>query len=127
TPITAVAESASSPRETPAAKEAPTSDNRDRRRSKSDDPALQGSTGKLYRLFEGTILETVLTNRLDGSFAGPVNVMVTSNVYSHDRQQLLIPQGTRVLGEVEKVSGVSQQRLAVLFHRLIMPDGYVHS
>jgi type IV secretory pathway VirB10-like protein len=127
TPVTAVVESASSPRETAATKEAPTSDNRDRRRSKSDDPALQESTGKLFRLFEGTILETVLTNRLDGSFAGPVNVMVTSNVYSHERQQLLIPQGTRILGEVEKVSGVSQQRLAVFFHRLIMPDGYAHS
>ena len=99
----------------------------DQRRLRADDPSLQEAEGPLYRLFEGTIVETVLTNRLDGNFAGPVNVMVTTNVYSHDSQQLLIPQGTRVLGQVEKVSGVGQQRLAVFFHRLIMPDGYVHS
>ena len=97
------------------------------KRVQVEDSALQEADGKLYRLFEGTLLETVLTNRLDGSFAGPVNVIVTTNVYSHDRQELLIPQGTRVLGEVEKVSSTGQQRLAVFFHRLIMPDGYVHS
>lgn len=99
----------------------------DRRISRAEDPSLQQAQGKLYRLFEGTIVETVLTNRLDGNFSGPVNVMVTTNVYSHDRQRLLIPQGTRVLGQVEKVAAVGQQRLAVVFHRLIMPDGYVHS
>jgi type IV secretion system protein VirB10 len=77
-----------------------------------------------YRLFEGTVLEAVLTNRLDGSFSGPVNCMVTTNVYSQDGQHLLIPQGSRVLGEVHKVDSFSQERLAVSFHRLIMPDGY---
>src|SRR5438309_1235022 len=36
----------------------------------------------------------------------------------------LIPQGSRVLGEVRKVETFGQERLAVIFHRLIMPDGY---
>lgn len=75
-------------------------------------------------LFEGTILESVLTNRLAGSFSGPVNCMVTTNVYSHDHNLLIIPQGSRVLGEAKRVAEQQQQRLAVIFHRLIMPDGY---
>lgn len=79
---------------------------------------------KEYRLFEGTVIETVLTNRLDASFSGPVNCLVTTDVYSHDRQHLLIPQGTRILGDVRKVDAFEQQRLAVTFHRLIMPDGF---
>jgi type IV secretory pathway VirB10-like protein len=45
-------------------------------------------------------------------------------MYSHDRMRLLIPQGTRVLGTVSRVEAQGQQRLAVAFHRLIMPDGY---
>ena len=85
---------------------------------------LDRAEGKQYRLFEGTVLETVLTNRLDGDFSGPVNCMVTTNVYSHDGQHLLIPQGSRVLGEVRRVETFGQERLAVFFHRLIMPDGY---
>ena len=81
-------------------------------------------SSRQFRLFEGTILETVLTNRLEGSFSGPVNAMVTTDVYAPDHETLLIPQGTRVLGEVRKVETAGQQRLAVVFHRLIMPDGY---
>jgi type IV secretion system protein TrbI len=88
------------------------------------DPSLQKADGKTYRLFEGTIVETVLTNRLEGSFNGPVNCLVTTDVYSHDDQHLLIPKGTRVLGEVKRNDAFGQQRLAVAFHRLIMPDGY---
>lgn len=81
-------------------------------------------TGKLHRIFEGTIFETVLTNRINGSFAGPINTMLTTNVYSHDHQTLLIPQGTRCLGNVSAVNSSNQQRLYVAFHRCIMPDGY---
>ena len=80
--------------------------------------------GKTYILFEGTILETALINRLDGSFSGPVECLLTNDVYSHDRQHLLIPAGTKILGEAKKVEAFGQTRLAVVFHRLIMPDGY---
>jgi len=81
-------------------------------------------SGKLYRIFEGTILETVLTNRINGAFAGPINTMVTTDIWSHDHQHLLIPQGTRCLGSVSAVNSSQQQRLFVGFHRCIMPDGF---
>ncbi len=77
-----------------------------------------------YKLYEGDVIEAVLTNRLEGSFAGPVNCMVTVNVYSRDGQHRLIPQGTRVLGEAKQVQDQNQERLAVIFHRMIMPDGF---
>lgn len=93
-------------------------------KARERDRDLDRSAGKTYRLFEGTVIEAVLTNRLDGSFSGPVNGLVTTQVYSHDRHKLLIPQGSRVLGEVRRVETLGQQRLAVSFHRLIMPDGY---
>jgi type IV secretion system protein VirB10 len=92
--------------------------------SSASDISSDSKTDPKYRLYEGTVFETVLTNRLDGAFSGPVNCMVTTNVYSHDGQHLLVPQGTRVLGEVRKVESFGQSRLAVAFHRLIMPDGY---
>lgn len=86
--------------------------------------AFNASTGKTYVVFEGTILESLLINRLNGTFSGPVNCLVTTDVYSHDRQHLIIPAGTKVLGEAKKVDAFGQQRLAVFFHRLIMPDGF---
>ena len=44
-------------------------------------------------LLEGTVIDTVLTNRLDGSRAAPVNCLVTNPVYSHSGQHVLIPAG----------------------------------
>jgi len=82
------------------------------------------AAGKTYILFEGTVLESVLINRLDGQFSGPIECLLTNDIYSHDRQHLLIPAGSKVLGETKKVDAFGQTRLAVLFHRLIMPDGY---
>jgi type IV secretory pathway VirB10-like protein len=82
------------------------------------------STGPLYKVFEGSVLETILTNRLQGEFTGPVNVMVTTDLWSHDHQHVLLPQGTRVIGEAGRVNTSGQRRLAVVFHRIIMPDGY---
>jgi type IV secretion system protein VirB10 len=82
------------------------------------------SKGKSYTIFEGTLLETVLVNRLDGDFSGPVICMMTTDVYSTDRQHLLIPAGSKLLGETKRVDSFGQRRLALSFHRLIMPDGY---
>ncbi len=86
--------------------------------------SVNSAHGQPYVVFEGTAIETVLVNRLDGEFAGPVKVMVTNPIYSQDRQHLLIPEGTFILGDVQKVSGLGQKRIAVTFHRLLMPDGY---
>ena len=85
---------------------------------------VNSAHGQPYVVFEGTTIDTVLVNRLDGEFAGPLKVMVTNPIYSQDRQHLLIPEGTFILGEVQKVGGLGQKRLAVTFHRLLMPDGY---
>jgi type IV secretion system protein VirB10 len=82
------------------------------------------SDGKNYVLLEGTIIEATLINRLDGQFAGPLECLVSSDVYSNDRQHVLIPGGSKILGEAKKVDTFGQSRLAVVFHRLVMPDGY---
>jgi type IV secretory pathway VirB10-like protein len=86
--------------------------------------APAAATGNTYVVFEGTVLETVLINRLDGQMPGPVECLLTGDVYSHDRQHLLIPAGSKLLGETRKVENFGQNRLAVTFHRLLMPDGY---
>jgi len=80
--------------------------------------------GRLYRIFEGTILEGVVTNHIDGGFSGPILVMLTTDYYSHDHQQLLMPQGTRLIGTVQSVGNAQQRKMFVTFHRAICPDGF---
>ena len=86
-------------------------------------PAVAEEADRSEILREGEFLEAVLTNRLSGDFSGPVNAMVSADVYDRSGQRLLIPRGTRALGEALQVEAWEQSRLAVTFHRLILPDG----
>jgi type IV secretion system protein VirB10 len=81
------------------------------------------AAGPLHRILEGTLVDAVLTNRLDGSTAAPVNCLVTNALYSHSGQHVVIPAGARLLGETKPVQSFGETRLAVAFHRLVMPDG----
>ncbi|MEW5980407.1 MAG: TrbI/VirB10 family protein [Acidobacteriota bacterium] len=92
------------------------------RRTQVDDD--NQASGPQFRVLAGTMIETVLLNRINSDFSGPVNCLVTSPVYSHDRQRVLIPEGSKVLGETQKLAALGQKRVAVAFHRLIMPDGF---
>lgn len=81
------------------------------------------AAGPLHRVLEGTVIDAVLTNRLDGTSAAPVNCLVTNPLYSHSGSVVLIPAGARVLGLTKPVQNFGETRLAVSFHRLLMPDG----
>ena len=74
------------------------------------------------RIYEGSFLEAVLLTQLTGDFPGPVLAMVSVPFYSADRQRVLIPRGARVVGTARAVQDPDQSRLAVAFHRLLLPD-----
>ena len=75
------------------------------------------------RIREGSFLEAVLLTQLSGEFPGPVLAMVSVPLYSADRQRVLVPRGARVVGTAQAVQNRDQSRLAVAFHRLLVPDG----
>ena len=75
------------------------------------------------RIYEGSFLEAALVSQLTGDFPGPVLAVVSVPFYSADRQRILVPRGARVLGTAQAVANQDQARLAVSFHRLILPDG----
>ena len=75
------------------------------------------------RIYQGAFLEGVLLTQLSGDFPGPVLAMVSVPFYSQDRQRILVPRGARAVGTARKVAHSDQQRLAVTFDRLLLPDG----
>lgn len=95
-----------------------------------DPPATRQADGPttptsvwMHRLVEGTVIDTVLTNRLDGAQASPVNCLVTNPVYANDEATVVIPAGSRFLGHTVPVQAQGESRLAVTFHRLVFPNG----
>jgi type IV secretory pathway VirB10-like protein len=111
------------PPQVPAAMPTPQPSTNDRSRMTPDQTPAISAAGPLHRVLEGTVIDTVLTNRLDGSTAAPVNCLVTNALYSHTGRNLLVPAGARILGETKPVQTFGETRLAVSFHRLLMPDG----
>ena len=77
----------------------------------------------MERIYEGSFLEAVLVTQLSGDFPGPVLAAVSVPFYSADRQRVLVPRGSRVIGTAAAVTAQDQSRLVVGFHRLLFPDG----
>jgi type IV secretory pathway VirB10-like protein len=76
-----------------------------------------------YVLPEGTVIEAVLTNKIEGANSGPVNCQVSTPVYAPGTRKVLFPQGARFLGSASAVSALGQERLAVTFHRVTVGTG----
>jgi type IV secretory pathway VirB10-like protein len=92
---------------------------------------FDSNDGKLYRIFESSVFEGVVTNHIDGGLAGPILIMLTTDYYSHDHQQLLLPPGTRLMppgtrliGSVQAVNSSQARKMVVTFHRAICPVGF---
>ena len=65
---------------------------------------FDGYQGRLYRVFEGTVFEGVVTNHIDGGLAGPMIVML-AYVYSVESAQHLSADRLILTGESSQLAG----------------------
>lgn len=72
---------------------------------------------------QGAIIGAVMETALNSDQPGYVRAIIQRDVYSFDNSAVLIPAGTRLIGQYK--SGVAQgaSRVFVLWTRLIRPDG----
>lgn len=77
-----------------------------------------------YVLQAGSVIEAALLTGLRSDLPGQITAQVTANVYdSPTGQFLLIPQGSRLIGEYDSRVETGQRRLLLAWTRLILPDG----
>ncbi len=77
-----------------------------------------------YILQAGTVFPAILQTRLNSDNPGVVMARVTTDVYdSITGQYLLLPKGSKLLGQYNSKVSPGQSRLQVKFLRLIRPDG----
>lgn len=92
----------------------------DRRTTAAD--RLQSSASP-YILQAGSVIEAALLTGLRSDLPGQITAQVTTNVYdSPTGQFLLIPQGSRLLGEYDSRVETGQRRVLLAWTRLILPD-----
>jgi type IV secretion system protein VirB10 len=75
-------------------------------------------------LFPGTVIPASLVTDLNSESPGPVIAQVTQTIHDSATGRIaLIPQGARLMGEYRSSSRYGQGRVAIIWSRLIMPDG----
>ncbi|MFN3474644.1 MAG: TrbI/VirB10 family protein [Blastomonas sp.] len=72
----------------------------------------------------GSIIPAALITGIRSDLPGQITAQVTQNVYdSITGRILLIPQGTRLIGEYDSEIAAGQTRVLLAWDRLILPDG----
>ena len=72
---------------------------------------------------EGTALAGTLETAINSDLPGHVRAVVSRNVTGFDGSQILIPKGSRLVGQYQSNLAVGQKRTFIIWERLIRPDG----
>ncbi len=93
----------------------------DRRTVSSDRVAAPASPNILQA---GAVIPAALITGIRSDLPGQITAQVTENVYdSPTGRILLVPQGTRLIGQYDNGVGFGQRRVLLVWNRLIMPNG----
>ncbi len=77
-----------------------------------------------YQLMAGTVIPAALLTAVNSDLPGQVIATVTAHVYdSLTGRHLLVPQGSRLLGQYDSQVAYGQSRVLLVWTRLIRPDG----
>ena len=78
-----------------------------------------------YILQAGAVIPAAMITGIRSDLPGQVTAQVTQNVYdSPTGSLLLIPQGTRIIGEYDAGVTFGQRRVLLVWNRLIFPNGH---
>ncbi len=74
-------------------------------------------------IIEGTVIAAVLETALNSDLPGYVRAVVTREVRGFDGSAILVPRGSRLIGQYKSGVALGQSRAFVIWTRMIRPDG----
>jgi type IV secretion system protein VirB10 len=72
---------------------------------------------------EGAVIPAVLETAINSDLPGYTRALVSRDVRGFDGQSILIPRGSRLIGQYRSGVALGQSRAFVIWTRLIRPDG----
>lgn len=72
---------------------------------------------------EGTLIPGILETAINSDLPGQIRAITSQDVYSFDGRRVLIPTGTRLIGEYQSDVTRGQKRIFVIWTRLLRDDG----
>jgi type IV secretion system protein VirB10 len=77
-----------------------------------------------YVLQAGAVIPAALITGIRSDLPGQITAQVTENIYdSPTGRLLLVPQGTRIIGQYDNAVQFGQRRVLLVWNRLILPNG----
>jgi type IV secretion system protein VirB10 len=74
-------------------------------------------------IVQGDVIPAILETALNSDLPGYARAMVTRDVRGFDGTKVLVPRGSRLIGEYNSGTALGQSRAFVIWTRLIRPDG----
>lgn len=74
-------------------------------------------------LAQGSTIAATLESRIQSDLPGMVRAVTQNDIYSETGTNLLIPKGSRLVGQYASAIAQGQNRVFVVWQRLIRPDG----
>lgn len=94
--------------------------------SSSSDVYLAQARQKALTPFEvkaGTVIPAIMITGINSDLPGQISAQVSQNVYNTETgDHLVIPQGTKITGRYDSQVAFGQERVLVVWDRLIFPD-----
>jgi type IV secretion system protein VirB10 len=72
---------------------------------------------------QGTIVSGVLETAINSDLPGFARAIVSENIRSLDNRTVLIPRGSRLIGQYRSGLAIGESRAFVIWTRLLTPDG----
>ena len=73
-------------------------------------------------IIAGTLISARLLTGINTEISGQVTAQILEDVYNFGKDKILIPQGSKIIGEYDKEK-VADGRVAINFSKIIFPDG----
>lgn len=74
-------------------------------------------------LTQGNIIKATLETKISSDLPGMVRAITSDDIYSEDDSTLLVPRGSKLIGQYTNNINQGQTRVFVVWQRLIRPDG----
>jgi len=80
-------------------------------------------TPQPYLIGQGKFIFATLAVAINSDLPGQVSAIVNQDVYGEQGRNVLIPRGSRLVGEYRSMLGNNQSRIFVVWTRVIQPNG----
>ncbi len=76
-----------------------------------------------YSIIGGEFIHAVLETSIDSNLPGSIRSIVPQPVYAYVDQRVLVPAGSRLIGQYRTATFQGQNRVFIIWNRLVLPSG----